>query len=601
MNTPSLGFDTSAPQFQTSRINLLNGVVSVIGTNRDDVIRFQETSENMLRVIANFNGAQENKSFALSEVDSLYVHAQGGHDSIRNNTSLESTLYGGGGDDVLFGGSQSDAIFAGSGNDTARGREGDDALRMGTGQDVAQGGLGDDYLVGGGGSDQLAGNEGDDLILGGSGNDTLRGSDGDDILIGGNGIDWLNGNQGFNILKGQADADTLYGVFNQDLILPGDDVGDRTHITYYVDSSADGIDHDFSVGNLTLREAVNLSDGDDRIRFRMSELGPEPNIVLTDGHLVLNSRIEIVGSESRRITIDGNANQRIFSVLSSSNATIRNLRLTNGRSDIGGAIYVDGQLTLENSSIDNCTATVGRGNGGAIAIDIGGSASISASMLFQNQAFVGGAVHNLAGTLHLKDSTLADNRGGNGGAIYQSDPTSRFSLVNSTVSGNRADWPSAVTLRGGTFQITNSTIADNHSVNAGAGGGGLGISGTTGIVCNSIFLGNSAGGVADDLTENVDNSTWFNNFIGALHSSSDLMDGVNNHVIGGIFADNLEALADNGGGTSTHALKAGSQAIDIGDNVLAIDRFGQTLDLDQRGRPRIFGAQVDLGAYEYET
>jgi len=55
----------------------------------------------------------------------------------------------------------------------------------------------------------------------------------------------------------------------------------------------------------------------------------------------------------------------------------------------------------------------------------------------------------------------------------------------------------------------------------------------------------------------------------------------------------LAPLADNGGPTLTHALLAGSPAIDAGDNFFA-------LPTDQRGVARIAGPQTDIGAFELE-
>ncbi|HWC58614.1 MAG TPA: choice-of-anchor Q domain-containing protein [Verrucomicrobiae bacterium] len=52
-------------------------------------------------------------------------------------------------------------------------------------------------------------------------------------------------------------------------------------------------------------------------------------------------------------------------------------------------------------------------------------------------------------------------------------------------------------------------------------------------------------------------------------------------------------LADNGGPTLTVALQPGSPAIDAGDDTV----LGM-VSLDQRGKPRQFGAHVDIGAYE---
>ena len=62
----------------------------------------------------------------------------------------------------------------------------------------------------------------------------------------------------------------------------------------------------------------------------------------------------------------------------------------------------------------------------------------------------------------------------------------------------------------------------------------------------------------------------------------------------------VAALDDNGGPTLTHALVAGSQAIDSGSNALAVDVNGVALTTDQRGAGflRILGGTVDIGAFE---
>ena len=62
----------------------------------------------------------------------------------------------------------------------------------------------------------------------------------------------------------------------------------------------------------------------------------------------------------------------------------------------------------------------------------------------------------------------------------------------------------------------------------------------------------------------------------------------------------LGPLADNGGPTLTHALLAGSPAINTGSNALAVDADGNALTTDQRGIgfDRINFGQVDIGAFE---
>jgi len=58
----------------------------------------------------------------------------------------------------------------------------------------------------------------------------------------------------------------------------------------------------------------------------------------------------------------------------------------------------------------------------------------------------------------------------------------------------------------------------------------------------------------------------------------------------------LGPLQNNGGPTRTHALLAGSPAIDAGNNAANVD-------FDQRGAGfvRIVGASADIGAFEVQT
>ena len=59
---------------------------------------------------------------------------------------------------------------------------------------------------------------------------------------------------------------------------------------------------------------------------------------------------------------------------------------------------------------------------------------------------------------------------------------------------------------------------------------------------------------------------------------------------------NLGALADNGGPNQTHALLAGSAALDGGDPAFAADPT-----TDQRGLPRVANARIDIGAFEVQV
>ena len=136
------------------------------------------------------------------------------------------------------------------------------------------------------------------------------------------------------------------------------------------------------------------------------------------------------------------------------------------------------------------------------------------------------------------------------------------------------------------MRVTNSTIIGNSTANSN--GGGIRKDGTTtATISNSIIAGNTAQTDGDLSGEGV-NLT--NNLIG---------------IPTGLTIDDIldVNLADNGGPTWTHALVAGSPAINAGDNSLATDDAkvtGNSLATDQRGTgfERILGGTVDIGAIE---
>jgi hypothetical protein len=65
----------------------------------------------------------------------------------------------------------------------------------------------------------------------------------------------------------------------------------------------------------------------------------------------------------------------------------------------------------------------------------------------------------------------------------------------------------------------------------------------------------------------------------------------------------LDPLQNNGGPTFTHALSAGSPAINAGDPAFDPSAFTPPLDFDQRGTgfPRVVGGRIDIGAFEVQN
>ena len=113
---------------------------------------------------------------------------------------------------------------------------------------------------------------------------------------------------------------------------------------------------------------------------------------------------------------------------------------------------------------------------------------------------------------------------------------------------------------------------------------------------NTIIAGNT-GGTHDDLSANASAiiNDLGNNLIGDGTGQTSLVNGVNGNQVGSTGSEIdplLGALADNNGPTLSHALLAGSTAIDAGTSTGAPST-------DQRGATR--DASVDIGAFEYNA
>jgi Ca2+-binding RTX toxin-like protein len=146
-------------------VTLVEGVLSVEGTDGDDVITFSvdNTVPETPALVVSVNGESTSNDLAL--VTSIQVDAGNGHDSVTlGDVAIPATLLGGNGKDSLSGGAGDDVIEGGNGKDLLAGNGGNDALNGGNGKDNLSGGDGDDSLVGGRGKDVLDGGEGTNVL-----------------------------------------------------------------------------------------------------------------------------------------------------------------------------------------------------------------------------------------------------------------------------------------------------------------------------------------------------------------------------------------------------------------------------------------------------
>jgi len=221
--------------------------------------------------------------------------------------------------------------------------------------------------------------------------------------------------------------------------------------------------------------------------------------------------------------------------------------------------------------------------------------------------------------LTITNGNAGDAAGNQGGGI-QNNGT--LTVVQSTINGNTATTGESTGLGGGIFNhfsaaltVINSTISGNSATASGFGGGLFNVEGATATLVNVTINGNTAGpGRGGGLTNAPFGTLNFTNTIISSSSagSGDCVNfgaiGTNSHNLvqdGGCSPavsgnPKLGPLQNNGGPTFTHALMAGSPAIDAGDDaILGSPNF---LTTEQRGPgfPRKANLHVDIGAFEFQ-
>ncbi|MFB2935939.1 choice-of-anchor Q domain-containing protein [Aerosakkonemataceae cyanobacterium BLCC-F154] len=322
-----------------------------------------------------------------------------------------------------------------------------------------------------------------------------------------------------------------------------------------VDNAIDENDGDFSAGDVSLREAIAIAGNGATIAF--SPTLSNSVIALTLGELAIDRNITIQGLGENNLTISGSNESRIFRIGGNAEVNIEGLTLANGFSDTdGGAIDNRGILNLSNTNIGN-----------NFALDDGGGIS------------------NL-GTLRLTNTTISNNIAEDkGGGIVNLG--GKLEANNSIFSGNVAtDDGGGIFNLNGTLQLISSTVTDN-AVDHGDGGGIRSFRGTT-TVNNTIIAGNfDTGGESPDVDGNFTSNGF--NLIGISDGSSGFTNNVNGDIVGTGLSPIDPQLSDL---QNNHAPLISSPAIDAGDpNITDSDRFGT---------PRPQGANVDIGAVEFQ-
>jgi len=281
------------------------------------------------------------------------------------------------------------------------------------------------------------------------------------------------------------------------------------------------------------------------------------------GDLDILTSMTIVGHPSGT-TIDGNALDRVFDINPDTDnlpdtptpsiaVTISALTITNGRQNQSGGVRINARATV---AMDRCTVS--------------------------------------------NSNSWADD----GGGIYVFTDGA-LTLTNSTITGNASLLLDAGIKSDGSLAVVNSTITNNSTSGITPNRGqGLGCGGIVCTIRNTIIAGNGAAPRGD--TEGFITSLGYN-IIGKTTDNlgnpiTVITPTTGDQIDVGAAGVDLQPLANNGGPTPTHALGAGSIAIDAGESSGgAIDQRGAARPCDLGSVANAAGGDgADIGAFEVQ-
>ena len=367
-------------------------------------------------------------------------------------------------------------------------------------------------------------------------------------------------------------------------------------------------------------------------------------ITLTQGAIVISGSITdmtIVGQGPAATTIDAGGRgspahyNRAFEShnlgeLSFEHLTIAHAKYTGTALPYGGCVYAANNIQLLDAVVTDCKVAPLTGSHTSLGGGIfsGGYVHLISSVVSHSLAANAPTGTSSAGGIFAKTglnatySTIADNGAtshyldSSGGGIYS--VSGNVTLVRSTVSGNRADFYSAMEVAGSEtdyLNVNSSTISGNTANRQNTVGAFMKVSIYDSTVAfNHVYSSSTSlpAGLFSDHEIKAYNSIFANNdsqmgpandvFSNAvpvpLFGANLLITATSNPAPGGTLSDcpRLGRLSDNGGATLTIPLLSGSPAIDAGPP-------SQVLSTDQRGTgfPRKVGSATDIGAFERQA
>lgn len=386
--------------------------------------------------------------------------------------------------------------------------------------------------------------------------------------------------------------------------------------TYYPDEGT-GQTNDSRTSTFRLKNGVAVYGGFVGTEAARSQRDPSVNVTVLSGDIgSLGAAadntyqvVSIIGSLADVYVLDGftvtggNSNGSsghgggIY--IQNASPALTNLVITNNQASANGAgVYVTSLASVRasysspsfsNVIISNNTAARG-----------GGLYTQNSSPVLNNVSFIGNTATSGAGggmnnqvlnaatdeySIPLLDNVTFRSNSARGGAGLFNNHSYPV-LTNVTFSGNTASIRGGAVLNEGASPTFRNVTFTGNSAPAGTGGAIRNVINASGAVSNpQIYNSISWGNGTDEITSDGTGSTTVTDSI--VQGGFSGVNVLNMNPL-------LAPLANNGGFTQTHALNAGSPAIDAGGANFAC------ASTDQRGVTRPQGSACDMGAYEYD-